>query len=286
MKPEPVGEIVAELGEGPCWDASSGTLLWVDIDGGLVHRTDPSSAETSTLELSPPVSAVLPTADGGLLVARKNRLVLLDPERTVAGVPEEPAIRFNDGKCDPRGRLWIGTMNTDRARGTAALYRLDAGELVTVLEGVTISNGLGWSPDGRTMYYADTPTLRVDAFDYDPETGELSGRRPFVDLDGQGGRPDGLTVDTDGGVWIALVGGGALHRYLPDGKLDAVVSLPVTHPTSCAFGGPELAELYVTTSRALVPEDERAAQPLAGRLFRLATGATGFAVAPVARESF
>jgi sugar lactone lactonase YvrE len=271
---EAVGPVRAELGEGPCWDARTGSLLWVDIDGGDVHRTDPRTGHTETTRVGAPVSAVLPDASGELAVLRRDRLVRLSPERTVAAIDAPEQVRFNDAKCDPAGRLWAGTMHAQRAPSGAALYRLDAGGLTRVLD-ATVSNGLGWSPDGRRMYYADTPLLRVDVFDYDPGTGEASGRRPFADLDGTGGRPDGLTVDSEGCVWVAAVRGGALRRYAPDGTPDMVVPLPVSHPTSCAFGGPAGRDLYVTTARALLTDGQRAEQPLAGRLLRLRPGPSG-----------
>jgi sugar lactone lactonase YvrE len=197
-------------------------------------------------------------------------------------------IRFNDAKADARGRLWIGSMHTGRQTG-ASLYRLDlddrseaGGALAEIVSGVTVSNGLGWSADGRLMYYVDTPTLRVDVFDYEPATGEATGRRPLVDVSDTGGRPDGLTVDAEGCLWVALARGGAIHRYTPDGRLDTVVPLPVSWPTSCAFGGPELRDLYVTTASEPLSDAARAAEPLAGRLLRLRPGVRGTATVPVA----
>ena len=270
-------DVVAELGEGPCWDGA--TLLWVDIPAGRLHRTGHPSGQTATARLGAPVSAVLPTAGGGVLVARRDRLALVEAggtERTVASVPAPPGVRFNDGAVDPQGRVWIGSMDTREQSPLGVLYRLDAGGVLTpVITGVTISNGLGWSPDGSRLYYIDSPTCRVDVLDFDAAFGEVSGRRPFADLSGEPGVPDGLTVDADGGVWVARYAGGALHRYTPDGGLDTVVSLPVTYPTSCAFGGPDLADLYVTTASAPLSAAGRAGQPLAGRLFRLRPGPKG-----------
>ncbi|MBO0803194.1 MAG: SMP-30/gluconolactonase/LRE family protein [Nocardiopsaceae bacterium] len=297
---EPVGVTRAALGEGPCWDAASGTLLWVDIPAGRVHRTDPATGATSTTQLTPPVSAVLPVAAGGLVLGCGQRVTVLTPDgasREVTQITADPAIRFNDAKADPRGRLWIGSMHTARKPGTATLYRLDPGTpgtsntagtpgtpepvLTAVIDGVTISNGLGWSPDGRAMYYIDTPTLRVDVLDYDLATASAANRRPLVDVSDTGGRPDGLTVDADGCVWVALIGGGALHRYTPDGRLDTAVPLPVSHPTSCAFGGPGLRELFVTTASEPLSQTELRSQPLAGRLLRLRPGPAGLVPALV-----
>lgn len=279
---EPVGTAVADVGEGPRWDPLGGMLLWVDIPAGRVHRTDPASGETETVDLVPPVAAVFPMRGGGWLIAGQNSLVARDvdgSQRTLAGVADRPGMRFNDGACDPAGRLWIGSTHVDSRSGGAALYRLDSGGVLTpVVTGVTTSNGLGWSPDGTRLYYVDTPTRRIDVFDYSLSDGSVSGRRTFADLAGEGGRPDGLTVDAEGGVWVALVRGGALQRYSADGHLDAVVALPVSHPTSCAFGGPGLAELYVTTAKGWLSGAQREEQPLAGRLLRLGgLGVTGFA---------
>ncbi len=276
---ELVGDVVADLGEGPCWDPAGGTLYWVDIVAGRLHRTVPASGATTTSELGPPVSLVLPAAGGGVLIARRNRLAVLaedGAERAVAETAARPDIRFNDGATDPQGRVWVGSMCTDGTSPIGTLYRLGhRGSLSSVLRGVTISNGLAWSPDGGTLYYADSPTKRIDALDFTPGTGQVSGRRAFADLASASGVPDGLTVDAQGGVWVAVSGSGALHRYAPDGRLDQVVPLPVTHPTSVAFGGADLGDLYVTTAREPLSPAERAEQPLAGRLIRLRPGPAG-----------
>jgi sugar lactone lactonase YvrE len=283
---EPVGDVVADLGEGPCWDTSSpdGTVLWVDIPGGRLHRTAHPSGDTITVNLGPPVSAALPTQDGEVLVSRRDRLVVIGAgrdERTVATISPPPAVRFNDGATDPQGRVWIGSMDTGELSATGILYRLDPGGVLTpVLTGITVSNGLGWSPDGSRLYYVDSPTRQIDVLDFDQETGRVAGRRQFADLTSVPGLPDGLTVDAEGGVWVALHGGGVLHRYSADGGLDTVVSLPVSHPTSCAFAGPELADLYVTTASAPLSAAERATQPLAGRLLRLRPGQVGIPLPP------
>jgi sugar lactone lactonase YvrE len=178
---------------------------------------------------------------------------------------------MNEGGCDPDGRFWCGSMAYDQRPGAAALYRLAPdGSTQRMLDGVTISNGLDWSPDGSLAYYADTATHRVDVFDYDRHSG-LTGRRPFVEIPDDG-NPDGLTVDADGGVWVALYGGGVVHRYGPDGALDAVVEVPTPRVTACTLGGPRLDELFVTTSReGLGPDDD----PLAGSLFRVDAGVAG-----------
>jgi sugar lactone lactonase YvrE len=280
---EPVGDATAVLGEGPYWVPEDSCLLWVDIPSGLLFRTSIPSGDTISVKLDE-VSAAFPTVDGAILVAGGNRLVLHAPaepgegwtERTIASVPAREGVRFNDASVDPAGRVWVGSMDTAEKEPLGALYRLDPGGMLTpVVTGVTVSNGLGWSPDGTRMYYADSPTRRIDAFDYVPATGEAFRRQALADLSGAEGVPDGLTVDADGCVWVAMWGGGALRRFTPDGQQDAVVPLPVSQPTSCAFGGPGMSELYVTTASIDLTDAERAAQPLAGRLLRLRPGPVG-----------
>jgi sugar lactone lactonase YvrE len=197
-------------------------------------------------------------------------------EMLAAVEADHPQNRMNDGACDPAGRFWAGTMAIDERPRAGALYRLDPDLTVhTMLTGVTISNGIDWSPDGRRMYYVDSPTRRIDVFDFDPKTGAIADRRPFVEVPADAGIPDGLTVDAAGFVWLALWGGAALRRYAPDGTLERAVPLPVSHPTSCAFGGPALDELYVTSARRDLTPDERARQPMAGGLLRLRPGVVG-----------
>lgn len=281
---EPVGTVTAVLGEGPYWVPEESTLLWVDIPNGLLHRTQIPSGATSTVSLGA-VSAAFPALGGGILTAGGNRLMLHTQRgakedewtsRTVAEVPARDGVRFNDASVDPAGRVWVGSMHTDETDPLGDLYRLDPGRVLTaVVRGVTISNGIGWSPDGARMYYADSPLRRIDVFDYDPATGEAFQRRALADLSRADGIPDGLTVDVDGCVWVAMWGGGVLRRLTPDGRPDAVVPVPVSRPTSCAFGGRDLTDLYVTTASIGMTDAERAAEPLAGRLLRLRPGPSG-----------
>lgn len=274
-----VGNATADLGEGPYWDAACSILLWVDIPAGLLHRTDPETGDTETIDVGAPLSAAFPAEDGRILLARKHELILRekdDSRRVAARVPETEGVRLNDGSVDPRGRLWIGTMHIGETDAIGELYRQDPdGSLRSRVTEVTVSNGIGWSPNGQLMYYVDSPTRRIDVFAYDPGTGELADRRLFADLSKSGGFPDGLTVDIDGYVWVAVFGAGALHRYAPSGQLDAVIELPASHPTSCAFGGEELRDLFVTTASERLSDAERTAQPFAGRLLRLRPGVTG-----------
>jgi sugar lactone lactonase YvrE len=279
--PELLADVRARLGEGPVWDARSGRVVWVDIEGAALHRTDPATGETETFPMPLPISIAVPRTAGGYVAAledgfwsigkdgRAERLVEIAENR-------ERGLRFNDGGCDPAGRFWAGTMAWDFRPGAGSLYRLDPDLRVTrVLEEVTISNGIGWGPDGSIMYYADTPTLRIDALDYDLATGTASDRRPFVEVPEGGGRPDGLCVDAEGGVWLALWPGWSVNRYLPDGSLDAVIPLPVAQVSSCGFGGESLDQLFITTARVDLSDEERAAQPHAGSLFRADPGVRG-----------
>jgi sugar lactone lactonase YvrE len=264
----PVGDVTAALGEGPYWVPEDDCLLWVDIEGARLHRTYFPSRETVT-DSPGPVSAAFPAVGGGILIAGGAALTLLFPA-------ERDGIRFNDAGVDPAGRVWVGSMHTAEAAPLGELYRLDAGgRLNPVVTNVTVSNGLGWSPDGSRMYYADSPLGRVDVFDYDPATGEAFARRAFADLSEAEGVPDGLTVDADGCVWVAMWGGSALRRFTPEGQLDAVLPVPVSQPTSCAFGGPDFADLYITSARVGLTDEQLAAQPLAGRLLQVRPGPVG-----------
>jgi sugar lactone lactonase YvrE len=193
--------------------------------------------------------------------------------RSLGALWADPGIRMNDGACDPQGRFYAGSMAYDESPGRGNLYRLDPSHDVTVvLTGVTVSNGLGWSPDGKTAYYIDSPTRRIDVLRFDPETGRFANRRPLVAVPEGDGVPDGLSVDSEGGIWVALWHGSALHRYLPDGSLDGTLSLPVSNPTSCAFGGVDLDTLFITTSAQSVSLD---VEPAAGALFSCRPGFSG-----------
>jgi sugar lactone lactonase YvrE len=260
-------EAGAVLAEGPRWDEATQRLLWVDIEVGKVHLGE------DTFELGERVGAAALTQDGHVLAALEDRLVLLDPQsgdfRDFAAIPHEhPNLRTNDGICDAAGRFWIGTMALDESLlHLGALYCCEPdGTLHTKLTGVSLSNGIGWSPEGTRMYYADTMAQRVDAIDFDPVTGALHERRPWVTIPEAEGGPDGLAVDDEGGVWVAVWGGGAVRRYRPDGELDGTVELPVSQVTACCFAG---ERLIITTASRDVDE------PGAGNLFVAETGFSG-----------
>jgi len=263
---------MATLGEGPVWDGDEQALYWVDIPAGLVHRMDAGGSFTAW-DVGQPVGAVVPRASGGLVVAVKDGFAGLDPASgqvtPLAEVEQDrPENRMNDGACDRAGRFFAGTMAQDERPGAGTLYRLDPDLSVSALiTGLGTSNGIGWSPDERLMYYVDSQDHQVDVFDYDPATGAIGGRRRFAAVGGGDVQPDGLTVDADGGVWVAVWGGGAVLRHDPDGRVRETVDLPATQVTSCAFGGPGLDRLFITTASG--PGTD------AGALFVCEPGVTG-----------
>jgi sugar lactone lactonase YvrE len=239
----------AKLAEGPRWDAAARRLLWVDIEGCELHVLE--NGQDRAIGLDAMVGAAAPTSSGGVLVALADRLALLDladeSVRTLVRLPHGPALRSNDGACDAAGRFWIGTMALDETPGAGALYRYDA-SLERVLDEVTLSNGIGWTRDATRMYYIDSPVQRVDLFDFELASGRVDNRRPFVSIDESAGIPDGLTVDDEGGVWVALYGGSCVHRYDESGHLDAVLEVPAKNVTSCCFGDGDGSSLFVTTA--------------------------------------
>lgn len=274
------------LGEGPWWDARTGTLLWVDVHGRLVQRLDPSSGRTVARSLDQRIGAVAARAGGGLALALEDGVWVADtfdgPVRHVAPIEaDETGTRLNDAACDRLGRLWVGSMADDFLPGAGSLYRVEPdGSVERVLVDLAISNGIDWSPDDRRMYFIDSPTRRVDVLDYDLATGSATGRRALIELPEDAGLPDGMTVDAEGYLWVALWDGWAIRRYSPAGDLDRIVRLPVARPTSCAFGGPELADLYVTSASAGISASELADQPLAGNLFVVRSGVRGLPASP------
>ena len=304
----------AELGERPFWDAGRACLMWVDIDAGHLHQHRPGAGDEIVLDLSgEALGAAAPRRGGGYVLATAAGFRLTGPIGRGGGVEasgargggveasgvrgggvgasrlklEEGALRppgmaadtrFNDGACDPAGRFWAGTVTEDVRPGAGALYRLDPdGTVTTVLDGVTESNGLGWSLDGGTFYFIDSgePEPRIRAFGFEAASGELGRSRDLARFPGGGPVPDGLVVDAEGTLWVAIWGAGQVHRYAPDGELLAVLPVPTSQPTCPAFGGPGLDVLYLTTAWQDMSGEQRATEPLAGHVLRARPGARG-----------
>jgi sugar lactone lactonase YvrE len=281
---------IAYHAEGPVWWPVLNALRFVDMLHGAVVTLGPTGTPTRT-EVGSAIAAVIrPRVDGGAIVATERHLALAAEEDLSdltpvieLFLPAQPVgrpstdLRCNEGGCDPEGRFYVGTMAYDRQRGVAQLYRWNGTAKHTVLTGLTIANGIAWSPDGTRAYFNDTETGATSRFDY--VNGQLTNRREFVRFAPMQGRPDGLTVDAEGGVWVALNHGGKVHRYNPDGRLSEVVDVPVRQVTSCTFGGPDLDRLYITTSRENLPEDT---EPAAGSIFVADPGVRGLPVTPFA----
>ncbi|KUL44881.1 SMP-30/gluconolactonase/LRE family protein [Streptomyces regalis] len=264
----------AELGEGPTWDPDGGRLIWIDILGSRIHTYDPVSGRRSVRTTPQHIGAVKPRAGGGLVLNLRDGVGLLDPDDTFRWLHHEPVPgrRANDAAVAPDGSLWAGTMRYDEAPGGGTLSRVTGdGAVEVVLDDVAVSNGTGWSPDGSLMYYIDSPTRRVDVFDH--ADGRAVNRRPLVEIEDGAGFPDGLTVDAEGCVWVALWEGSAVRRYTPDGELDRVIPLPVPRVTACAFAGPDLTDLYITTARVGLASPP----PLAGSVFVVPGAGKGLA---------
>ncbi|MYW65496.1 SMP-30/gluconolactonase/LRE family protein [Streptomyces sp. SID8379] len=262
----------AELGEGPTWDPAARRLIWVDILGSRVHTYEPGGGRRTVLATEQHVGAAKPRKDGGLVVNLRDGIGGYGPDGAFAWLHRDPVPgrRGNDAAVAPDGALWAGSMAYDETPGGGNLIRLAPdGAAAEVLDDVTISNGTGWSPDGTLMYYVDTATNRIDVFDVAGQ--QVTNRRELATVEKGAGHPDGLTVDADGCVWVALWDGAGLRRYTPSGTLDRVVPLPVRRPTACAFGGPGLRDLYVTSAR--VGLDRPA--PLAGSLLVLPEAGQG-----------
>lgn len=280
---EIVVDTPALLGEGPCWDQERQQLYWVDIYQKRLHIFQPNSATNRTIQLPDLIGCAVPRAAGGMLLALQNGFATLDLESealTYVTDPEAdlPDNRFNDGKCDPAGRFLAGTMdNKEEGAVTGSLYSLAANfEVRRLFEGVAISNGIAWSPDYRTLYYIDSPTQQVIAFDYDLDNGTVSNRRVIITLTEPNVFPDGMTSDMTGMLWIALWGGESVTRWNPaTGELLERIYLPALNVSSCTFGGAQMTELYVTTARKGTAEATLAKYPKTGSLFRIQTDVTG-----------
>ncbi|KPI03172.1 SMP-30/Gluconolaconase/LRE-like region-containing protein [Actinobacteria bacterium OK074] len=267
----------ATLGEGPTWDPATGRLIWIDILGSRIHTYDPATGHRTVRTTDQHIGAVKPREGGGLVLNLRDGIALLDPDDTFHWLRRDlvPGRRANDAAVAPDGSLWAGTMRYDERAGGGTLTRYAPdGTPTLLLDDVTVSNGTGWSPDGRLMYYIDTPTRRIDVFDYDPTGAQPpTNRRTLATVEEGAGWPDGLTVDADGCVWVALWDGGGVRRYTPDGTLDRVLSVPAPRTTACAFGGPDLTDLYITTARTGLA----APTPLSGSLLVIPGAGKGVA---------
>ncbi len=271
------------LGEGPVWDAARGVLTWVDIFGRRIHELDPVTCARRHWQMPDRLSAAIPRRGGGMIVTLAHAIVLFDPD---TGRLEEVARldadhrrhRFNDAKCDPAGRLWVGSMNEEDARPTGALYRFDDRGLHLAEDGIAISNSLAWSPDGRTLYFADTPERRIRAYDFDVAAGLIANRRDLAAVDGDRAYPDGSATDADGHVWNAQWDGARVVRYAPDGGVERVVAMPVSRPTSVCFGGADMTTLFVTSAACDLSQATLRREPLAGHVFAIETGVRGVSV--------
>jgi len=276
MLPELYIDARATLGESPAWDAKTQTLYWVDVLECRVH-----AGARPIAQLDQRVGCLAPRKGGGLILAEGRSIRLMEPDmktvrRLASPSGEARHNRFNDGKCDPRGRFLAGTMDIKEKEDNGALYTLSRhGKIRRLLSRVRISNGLAWSPDGRTLYFIDTPTRKVMAFDYDLDTGAILNGRVIIAIDKSFGWPDGMTSDSDGNLWIAMWGGARVSQWQPDGTLLAQFGVEAINVTSCVFGGTNLNELFITTALAGTDPAGRRKFPQAGGVFRMETHVTG-----------
>jgi sugar lactone lactonase YvrE len=285
MNPEVASNVKAILGEGPSWDAKNEILYWIDIRGGAIFSHRLGNPNDQVVAKAERVSSVVPRAKGGLALTLQHGFFTLAPNSPKFEPLSEPietgmsTSRFNDGKCDPAGRYWAGTMDDSERTASGSLYCIDQDrKLRKLVTQVGVSNGLGWSPDNRKMYYIDSPTKKVSSFDYSLTMGEISNRRTIVDFaaNNQPGVPDGMTVDVEGMLWVAHWGGSRVTRWNPDtGKLLDTISVPAGETTSLCFAGKNLDELYITSARDGLDDKALAAQPLAGSLFVVKPGVRG-----------
>jgi sugar lactone lactonase YvrE len=282
LKAELVLDAKALLGEGSIWHPEENKLYWVDIEGKALHIYDPLTKEDKQFPLGSRVGTVVPVKGSGALVALQSGIHKIDTRNGKLSFITNPLsdtvnLRFNDGKCDPSGRFWVGTLAMDSRKKGALLYRMDNDKSIhMMLDSVSISNGIVWTADKKTMYYNDTPTGTIQGFDYDDKTGAISNRRVVVRIPRGGGGPDGMTIDADGNLWVALWGSGTVGKYDPrTGELLQKVIVPAPNVSSCAFGGKDLDILYITTARVWVNEERLKQFPLSGGLFAVKPGVKG-----------
>jgi sugar lactone lactonase YvrE len=299
-KPELLLDAHAPLGEGPVWSGVEGLLYWVDIYAGCLHAFHPKEKADVAFQVGESLGCAAPRAGGGWVVGLRSGFAFLprlsfpasfpqqkglppipvEPQRFLNPEPDLPGNRFNDGKCDPRGRFLAGTMDNAEQMATGSLYALwPDRQAKTLLTGTRISNGLAWSPDHSTFYFIDTPTRQVTAYDYDLNSGEIANPRPVVSIPPEMGWPDGMTSDTEGMLWVALWGGAKLTRWNPQtGRLLKEIPFPALNISSCCFGGPDLTDLYVTSAAKGMSEAQQRQYPASGGLFRLKTNIQGMPV--------
>ena len=282
MKAKLVLDAKAQLGEGAIWHATTHLLYWVDIEGKKLHQYHPATGKTRTIEVEERIGTVVLAEEDKAIVALQNGIFALDlasGELTLIANPLAglPDMRFNDGKCDPVGRLWVGSMHLSAQPNAASLYRLDADRSIErVLDDITISNGIAWALNHRTMYYIDTPTNCVQAFDYESSTGHITNPRVVVTIPKGEGHPDGMTIDEEGMLWVAHWGGNKVVRWNPaTGEMLQKIDVPAPHVTSCAFGGDNLSTLYITTAREGLSAEQLATYPESGGLFSVEPGVKG-----------
>ena len=276
-------EVCAEHGEGPLWDPVRGVLVIVDMEQGALVDVAPDGT-TRRIELGGVTAAIRPRTSGGFVLATERGFRLLDRDLNPEGEPivafEDERQRMNDGGCDPQGRFYCGSMAYDETPDVGTLWRLDADHTVHApLTGFTIPNGLQWTADGRTALHIDTPTNRIDAYDFDGATGAFTNRRPFVTIPDDAGHPDGMAIDEADGVWVALWSGSAVHHYTADGRLADVIEVNAKDVTACTFGGEDRSTLYITTSRR---DRGDADGPGAGAVFTVVTDVRGAVPHPFA----
>jgi len=273
-----------KLGEGPVWSAEEQALYWVDIENNSFFRYFPTTSKYESFDVGVPIGVLALRAAGGLVMATKNGFAFWDPKTQALQFlanPEadKPHTRFNDGAVDSQGRFWAGTMcglSEICSAPEGSLYRLDPDGSVSIMEtGIFIANGIDWSPDTKIMYFTDSTRHVIYAYDFDPATGAIENRRPFISTPDEIGVPDGLTVDSEGCIWSARWGGWKITRYDPTGKVEREIQLPVQCPTSCAFGGANLDELYITSAWNELTVEQKKNQPYAGDLFRVKTDTKG-----------
>jgi sugar lactone lactonase YvrE len=277
---QPILDARARLGEGPVWVAAAQTLFWVDVYNHRVHQFDPASGKDRYFNAGDVVGALAPAGPDQLIIAQRHSLAFLNTQTgdiqplVQLDFPSPSDTRCNDGKCDPQGRFWIGTCSG--TPGAAALYRYDPDGTVQTMEtGLTISNGLGWSPDSTTFYLTDSAVHKIYAYDFEPDAGVIRNRRVLIDLSAEAVEPDGLTIDSQGNIWSALWGGWAIACFAPTGQEIGRIKMPVPRPTSLTFGGKDLSDLYITSASVDMTQTELQDCYIAGDLFHLSTQSTG-----------